>query len=172
MPTHELVICPATAGDLDVVGDIYAHYVTSSVATFDENPPEASDWQRKLDDLNARHLPFLIARAGDEIVGFAYAAPWRVKPAYRYSVEDTIYLAPDRTGRGTGRALLDALLRQCAASGVRQVIAVIADTGSDASVTLHRSVGFREVGRLTGVGHKHGRWIDTVLMQLDLTDQS
>jgi phosphinothricin acetyltransferase len=109
---------------------------------------------------------------GGSTTGYAYAAPWRPKPAYRHTVEDSVYLAPDRTGRGLGRRLLDALLTRCAQAGVRQVVAVIADTGDGASVALHRSFGFADVGRLTGVGRKHGRWVDTVLMQCDLTAHS
>ena len=107
--------------------------------------------------------------ADETVCGYAYASPWRPKPAYRHTVEDSVYLAPDRTGQGLGRALLGPLLTGCADAGVRQVVAVIADDGSDASVALHRSFGFAHVGRLTAVGHKHGAWIDTVLMQRDLT---
>ncbi len=151
--------------------------MTTSVATFEEVPPTAADWQRRLEDLERHGLPFLVAEAdGDDgdtgdagcVRGFAYASPWRPKPAYRHTVEDTVYLSPSRTGRGLGSALLGGLLAGCTAAGARQVIAVIADTGSDASAALHRRFGFTEAGRLTGVGHKHGRWIDTVLMQRDL----
>ncbi|MEV4298877.1 GNAT family N-acetyltransferase [Microbispora rosea] len=97
-----------------------------------------------------------------------YASPWRPKPAYRHTVEDSIYLAPGWTGRGLGSALLGALVDRCTQANLRQVIAVIADTGSDASTALHKRFGFTHVGRLTGVGYKHGRWIDTVLMQRTL----
>ena len=100
--------------------------------------------------------------------GYAYASPWRPKPAYRYTVEDTVYVSPGYTGRGLGGALLGALLAGCAQAGARQVIAVIADSGSDASAALHRRFGFTQAGRLAGVGRKHGRWIDTVLMQREL----
>ena len=119
--------------------------------------------------MTGRGLPFLVATMGGGVAGFAYASPWRPKPAYRYTVEDSVYLAPDRTGQGLGRALLGALLIRCAQADVRQVVAVIADSGDGASVALHRSFGFAHVGRLTAVGHKHGRWVDTVLMQRDLT---
>jgi L-amino acid N-acyltransferase YncA len=156
-------------GDLTVVAGIFAHYVHSSVATFEETPPAAGDWARKARDLAAAGLPFLVIEADGELAGFAYASPWRPKPAYRYTVEDTIYLAPDRTGQGLGRVLLEALLTRCANAGVHQVVAVIADTGSDASAALHRRHGFTYAGRLTAVGRKHGRWIDTVLFQRDLT---
>jgi phosphinothricin acetyltransferase len=158
----------ALAADADRVAAIFAHYVTTSVATFEEVAPAAADWQRRAGDLTARGLPFLVAEADGEICGFAYASPWRPKPAYRHTVEDSVYLSPGWTGRGVGTALLGGLLAGCAAAGARQVIAVIADTGSDASAALHRRLGFTEAGRLSAVGRKHGRWIDTVLMQKDL----
>ncbi|MGI5148682.1 N-acetyltransferase family protein [Plantactinospora sp. CA-294935] len=166
--TEAVTICPATPADVAAIAGIFSHYVLNSVATFEETPPSKADWWRRIDGLAARGLPFLAAKAGDEVFGFAYVAPWRSKPAYRKTVEDTIYLAPDAAGRGVGRALLSALLRQCGERDVRQVIAVIADSGDPASAALHRWAGFGEVGRLRAVGHKHGRWIDTVLMQLDL----
>jgi phosphinothricin acetyltransferase len=158
---------PADAGQ---VAAIFAHYVATSVATFEEVAPAPADWRRRLGELTALNLPFLVAEAdGDAaICGFAYASPWRPKPAYRYTVEDTVYLSPGCTGRGIGTALLGELLAGCAAAGARQVIAVIADTGSDASAALHRRLGFAGVGKLPGVGFKFGRWIDTVLMQKDL----
>jgi phosphinothricin acetyltransferase len=105
---------------------------------------------------------------GGAVAGYAYASPWRPKPAYRHTVEDTVYISPGLTGRGLGRALLEALLAGCEQAGARQVIAVIADTGSDASSALHRRCGFTDAGRLAAVGRKHGRWIDTVLMQREL----
>ena len=158
---------PADAGQ---VAAIFAHYVATSVATFEEVAPAPADWRRRLGELTALNLPFLVAEAdGDAtICGFAYASPWRPKPAYRYTVEDTVYLSPGRTGRGIGTALLGELLAGCAAAGARQVIAVIADTGSDASAALHRRLGFADVGTLPKVGFKFGRWVDTVLMQKDL----
>ncbi|MFC0531404.1 GNAT family N-acetyltransferase [Phytohabitans kaempferiae] len=159
----------ATPADLDTVAGIYGHYVEHTVATFDTTPLTVDQWRAKLADLTARGLPFLVADEGGGPVGFAYAGPWRPKPAYLHTVEDTIYLAPGYTGKGLGAALLDALLDACVAAGVRQVVAVIADTGSDASAALHRRLGFSDAGRLAGVGNKHGRWVDTLLMQRDLT---
>ncbi|MFE9332553.1 GNAT family N-acetyltransferase [Streptomyces sp. NPDC006925] len=158
-------IRPAALADLAAVADIYAHYVTDTVVTFDQTPPSADDWRRRFEELSGRGLPFLVAELGTEIAGYAYAGPWRPKPAYRYTVEDSVYLAPDRTGRGLGSALLARLLRECGPAGVQQMVAVIADTGSDASAALHRRHGFTPAGRLTAVGRKQGRWVDTVLMQ-------
>ncbi|WP_426513886.1 GNAT family N-acetyltransferase [Dactylosporangium sp. McL0621] len=163
-----LTVRPAGAGDLAAVAAIYAHYVTETVATFDETPPAAEAWHARLDDLGSRGLPFLVGEAEGRIAGYAYAAPWRPKPAYRHSVEDSVYLAPGWGGRGFGTALLRGVLDGCAQAGMRQVVAVIADTGSEASAALHRSAGFTEAGRLTGVGYKHGKWIDTLLMQYTL----
>ncbi len=165
------VVRAAAAADLEQVAAIFAHYVTQTVATFEEVPPTTADWRRRLDDLSGRKLPFLVAEAGPagrEVCGYAYASPWRPKPAYRHTVEDSVFIAPGHTGRGLGRALLGALLTACADAGARQVIAVIADTGSDASVALHRRCGFAHAGRLSAVGRKQGRWIDTVLMQREL----
>ena len=159
----------AVTADMEQVATIYAHYVETSVATFEEDPPPPGYWQKRLADLTGRELPFLVAESSGTIRGYAYASPWRPRPGYRYTVEDSVYVAPGQAGRGIGTALLKALLPACAQSGARQVIAVIADSGSDASAALHRKFGFTDVGRLTGVGYKHGRWIDTALLQRDLT---
>jgi len=170
VPAAQPVVRTAAPADAEQVAVIFAHYVATSVATFEEVAPAAADWRQRLGDLAGRNLPFLVAEAdGDgSVCGFAYASPWRPKPAYRHTVEDTVYLSPGHTGRGIGSALLGGVLAGCAAAGARQVIAVIADTGSDASAALHRRFGFTQAGVLSGVGRKHGRWIDTVLMQKDL----
>ena len=165
---EQFIVRPAVPADLELAAAICAHYVTTTVTTFEEVPPTAADWQRRLDDLARRNLPFLVADQDGTVCGYAYASPWRPKPAYRYTVEDTVYVAPAHLGRGLGRALLGTLLTGCERAGARQVIAVIADTGSDASVALHRRLGFTPAGRLRQVGHKHGRWIDTLLMQRNL----
>ena len=170
MPAAQPVVRAAAPVDAEPVAAIFAHYVATSVATFEEVAPTATAWRQRFDDLAARNLPFLVAEAepGGSVCGFAYASLWRPKPAYRHTVEDTVYLSPGHTGRGIGSALLGTLLAGCADAGARQVIAVIADTGSDASAALHRRFGFTQAGRLSGVGRKHGRWIDTLLMQKDL----
>ena len=130
LPERDVVIRPLMAGDLTAVAGIYAHYVTASVATFDEAVPSVADWEAKLAGIRERGLPFLVADDGGEVLGFAYASPWRPKPAYRNTAEDTIYLAPGGTGRGLGRRLLADLLDGCREAGVRTVIAVIADSGT------------------------------------------
>ena len=162
------VVRAAVPADAEPVAAIFAHYVATSVATFEEVAPTAADWRQRLGERAAQNLPFLVAEDGGSVCGYAYASPWRPKPAYQYTVEDTVYLSPAHTGRGLGRALLGALLTGCEQAGVRQVVAVIADTDSDASVALHRRLGFDAAGRLCRVGRKHGRWIDTGLMQREL----
>jgi len=168
VPVSSAVVRAAVPADTTQVAAIFAHYVRTSVVTFEEVPPTAADWHQRLDELAGSNLPFLVAESDAALAGFAYASPWRPKPAYRHTVEDTVYLSPGHTGRGIGSALLGGLLARCADAGARQVIAVIADSGSDASAALHRRFGFGEAGRLTAVGRKHGRWIDTVLMQRGL----
>jgi len=166
---RERAIRPAAPGDLEAVAAIFGHYVTSSVVTFEVTPPTLQYWRSTRDDLAERGLPFLVCECAGQVAGFAYAAPWRAKPAYRHTVESTIYLAPEHTGRGLGRELLCALQERCALAGVEQMIAVIADSGEEASAALHRACGFTDAGRLRNVGRKQGRLIDTLLMQYDLT---
>jgi L-amino acid N-acyltransferase YncA len=156
---------PATTDDLSAVAGIFAYYATNTVVTFEEDPPAVTYWQQRFRSCNERRLPFLVAEADGMVAGYAYASPWRPKPAYRHTAEDSVYLAPACRGKGVGRLLLDALLAACATADVQQVIAVIADTGDPASAALHRACGFTEAGRLSKVGRKHGRWIDTVLLQ-------
>jgi L-amino acid N-acyltransferase YncA len=168
MQAEQVRVRPASAADLAAVAGILAFYVTNTVATFEEEPPGVPQWRQRLADLAERKLPFLVAEAGGTVAGYAYASPWRPKPAYRHTVEDSVYLAPGQRGRGLGRLLLEALLTGCADAGVRQVIAVIADSGDPASVALHRACGFADAGRLSQVGYKHGRWVDTVLLRREL----
>jgi L-amino acid N-acyltransferase YncA len=160
-----LFVRQATAADLSTVAEIFGWYATHSAATFEEAPRPVHQWRELHDLLTELGLPFLVADADGEVAGYAYAAPWRQKPAYRYTVEDSIFVAPGMAGRGAGRELLGRLLPATTAAGARQVIAVIADTGDPASVRLHERFGFRPAGQLTAVGYKHGRWIDTLLMQ-------
>ncbi|MFF0861026.1 GNAT family N-acetyltransferase [Nonomuraea sp. NPDC003560] len=161
-----------TEADVPAVTAIYAHHVTGGVATFDETPPGAGEWRAKAVALAAAGLPFLVAEddGGEDgaVIGYAYLSQYRPKPAYRHSLEVSIYLAPGATGRGLGRLLLGELIRRASATDARSLIAVIADGGDPASLRLHAAFGFQEAGRLSNVGFKHGRWIDTVLMQLDL----
>ncbi|MBB5980303.1 N-acetyltransferase family protein [Kribbella solani] len=157
-------------GELSAIAAIMSHYVRNTVVTFIESPPTVSDWAERYWDLAARGLPFLVAEADGDVVGFAYAAPWRPKSAYRHTVENSIYLSPAATGLGIGTALLERLIERSAAAGCRQLIAVIVDAGDPASAKLHRRHGFSDAGRLHAVGFKHGRWLDTMLLQRSLPE--
>lgn len=168
MPT----IRPAEVRDLPAIGQIYAHHVTTGVATFETSPPDDAQWRTRFAAVGEHGLPFLTATLDGRVVGYAYCAPWKTRPAYRHTVETSIYLAPDAVGRGVGGRLLDALLAQCAAVGVREVIAVVVDADAEASLGLHHSRGFVDAGRLRNVGFKHGRWLDTVLLQRSLAADS
>lgn len=162
-------IRPTSADDLDAIAAIYAHHVESGVATFELTPPDRAEWERRLQTARDLELPFVTATLDGSIVGYAYCAPWKTRPAYRHTVENSIYLVPHASGRGIGAQLMTALLDGCAAAGIREVIAVVVDTeDAAASLALHRGHGFVEAGRLRAVGFKHGRWLDTVLLQRSL----
>ncbi len=155
--------------DAGAVAEIFSGYVSDTLITFEETAPSEDEWRDRIIDSKREGMPFLVTEVDRAIVGYAYVSPWRGKPAYRRTVENSIYLPPDRTGKGIGGDLLQVLLDECEQIGLRQVIAVIADTGDQASVALHRRAGFEAVGRLRAVGQKHGQWVDTVLMQCDLS---
>ncbi|WP_086666150.1 GNAT family N-acetyltransferase [Lentzea kentuckyensis] len=155
--------------DLDAVTAIYATYVLQTTVSFAETPPTRAQWGTRYWDIAGRGLPFLVAELDGQVVGMAFCSPWKAKSAYRFTVENSIYLDPRATGRGLGTALLEELLDRCATAGIREVIAVIVDNGNTASEKLHLRCGFTEVGRLHGVGTKHGSTLDTVLMQRHLT---
>ena len=165
MGTSEPTIRPTVPGDLDAIGEIYAHHVRTGVATFEVDPPDPREWARRFGAVIDSGLPFITAETDGAVVGYAYCVQWKSRPAYRRTVEDSIYLAPDAVGCGVGGRLLDVLLARCSDVGVRQVIAVIVDDDADASLALHRNRGFVDAGRLTSVGFKHGRWLDTLLLQ-------
>ncbi len=155
------------AGPPDVprIAAIYAHHVLHGLASFETEPPDEAEVARRLGAVRARGLPYLVAEADDRVVGYAYAAPYRSRPAYRYTVEDSVYVDRDWAGRGIGRRLLERLVAEAAASGCRQMIAVIGDSANRPSIALHAACGFAPVGRLPAVGFKFGRWVDSVLMQ-------
>jgi phosphinothricin acetyltransferase len=161
-------IRPTVPDDLAAIGEIYAHHVRTGVATFELEPPDAREWERRFGTVLDSSLPFVSAEINGAVAGYAYCVPWKSRPAYRHTVEDSIYLAPEAVGRGIGGRLLDALLIGCSEVGIRQVIAVIADDDADASLALHRNRGFVDAGKLSSVGFKHGRWLDTLLLQRSL----
>jgi L-amino acid N-acyltransferase YncA len=156
---------PVVPGDLGTVSAIFAYYVEHTVVTFEETPRSVREWGELAVRLHGLDLPFLVAESRGEITGYAYASPWRNKPAYRHTAEDSVFVAPGATGRGLGRQLLGGVLDGCGRGAARQLIAVIADTGDPASAALHEAFGFTVAGTLSAVGYKHGRWIDTLLMQ-------
>jgi phosphinothricin acetyltransferase len=166
---EQLRIRSAGQADLAEIAAIYAPYVTATVVTFETEVPSAEAWNDRFRTVTEAGLPFLVAELDGAVVGYAYCGPWKTRPAYRYTAEDSIYLAPRARGRGLGGRLLDRLITTAGAAGLRELLAVIADTGDPASAALHRSRGFVDAGRLTGVGHKHDRWLDTMILQRSLT---
>ncbi|WP_454018404.1 N-acetyltransferase family protein [Azospirillum sp. Marseille-Q6669] len=154
--------------DLERIQAIYAHHVLTGAASFEEVPPGLEELARRRDDVLARGMPYVVAEMDGRVIGYAYAGPYRLRTAYRYSVEDSIYLDPDCMGRGAGRALLSTVIDRCEEAGCRQMIAVIGDSENASSIGLHRSLGFEPAGLLKAVGFKFGRWVDSVLMQRPL----
>ncbi|MGN6272237.1 MAG: GNAT family N-acetyltransferase [Protaetiibacter sp.] len=159
----------ATERDLPDVREIYNHYIANSTVTFDEEPQTLSDLRAKFRHTKKLGYPFLVAVSpSGEILGYATVAPWKQKAAYRYTVENSIYLRAASTGKGLGTALMAELLARAKAAGVKEVIAVIADRGAESSIAMHERFGFTEVGRMGKVGFKFERWLGTVLMQKSL----
>jgi len=154
--------------DLPAITEIYGHAVLHGLASFEEQPPPLEEIARRFAAVQARGLPYLVVEDGGAVAGYAYAGPYRPRPAYRYTVEDSIYLAPGREGRGLGRLLLAELIAQCEALALRQMVAVIGGRETTASIALHERLGFTHVGVLSGVGYKFGHWVDSVLMQRPL----
>jgi phosphinothricin acetyltransferase len=162
---EEMVVRDATEQDMAAIQAIYAHHVLHGLATFEETPPSTEEFLERRASVLAQGLPYLVAEAEGRIAGYTYAASYRPRPAYRYAIEDTVYVAPGLDGRGIGSALLRALIERCEAGPWRQMIAVIGDSGNAGSIALHRRFGFQPVGTLASVGLKLGQWVDTVLMQ-------
>jgi phosphinothricin acetyltransferase len=160
-----LFIRPSTADDIPAFTRIYAHAVQNSTGTFELDAPDATEMSRRRDDVLAKGLPWLTAESGGEVLGYAYAGFFRPRRAYRFTLEDSIYIAPEARGRGVGRLLLAELVARCEAVGARQMLAVIGDSANQASVAVHLAQGFEPVGTFKNVGHKFGRWLDVVLMQ-------
>jgi L-amino acid N-acyltransferase YncA len=159
------LIRAASAEDLGAIARIYAHHVSHGLATFEEVPPTIGELRSRRTAILDAGLPYLCAELHGEVVGYAYAAPYRPRPAYRYTIEDSVYVEAGLRGLGLGHALLAALIARCEAGPWRQMLAVIGDSANGASIALHRRLGFSHVGAFTSVGFKLGRWVDTVLMQ-------
>ena len=147
---------------------IYARHVLQGLASFEEVAPTLEEMLERRADVLAQRLPYLVAELGGAVAGYSYASAYRARSAYRYAIEDSVYLAEGLSGRGIGRALLASLIARCEPGPWRQMIAVIGDSGNEASIRLHRSLGFTHAGTLRSVGFKFGRWVDSVLMQREL----
>ena len=158
-------IADAAPAHLPAIHRIYAHWVLNGLASFEEVPPEIGEMDRRRLAVQELGLPYLVAHDGGEVLGFAYAGPYRPRSGYRFTVEDSVYVAPGGHGRGIGRRLLSEVVARAEALGRLQVLAVIGDSGNAASIGLHAALGFRQIGVLQSVGFKFGRWVDTVIMQ-------
>ncbi|OWJ77579.1 GNAT family N-acetyltransferase [Haematobacter missouriensis] len=163
--TDDLLIRPSVEDDLCAIQRIYAHHVLHGVASFEETPPDLPEMARRRESVLMLGLPHLVAEGAEGVLGYAYAGTYRPRPAYRYTVEDSIYVAPELVGRGVGSALLSRLIADCEKGPWRQMIAVIGDSGNAGSIALHRRFGFTLTGTFRSIGFKHGRWLDSVLMQ-------
>ena len=158
------IIRPSQPEDIPAITAIYAHHVLTGTGTFELDPPSCDDMASRRADVLAKGLPYLVAAEGATLLGFAYCNWFKPRPAYRYSAEDSIYMAPDAHGKGLGRALLAELAAQAEKAGVRKLIAVIGDSANSGSIGVHRSLGFSDVGVLKSCGWKFGQWRDVVMM--------
>ena len=164
-----MTIRPATLADIPAITRIYGHAVTHGTASFELEAPDEAEMTRRMTAILDGGFPYLIAEADGRLAGYAYANLFRTRPAYRFTLEDSVYIAPEAQGRGVGRLLMERLIETVRAMGFRQFVAVIGDGhATSASVKLHERLGFSHSGRLVGSGYKHGRWLDTVFMQLAL----
>jgi L-amino acid N-acyltransferase YncA len=159
-------IRPARPADLPEITAIYSHAVLTGTASYEYDPPTLEEMTKRFEAIVANGFPYLVAHIDNRVLGYAYASHFRTRPAYRFMVEDSIYIAPDAQGQGLGTLLLGELLARCEAAGFRQIIAVIGDCAVNlASARLHAAMGFVECGRIKGSGFKFGRWCDTLMMQ-------
>jgi phosphinothricin acetyltransferase len=168
MGGESVIIRPATIADTQALAAIYGHQVQHGFGTFEEIPPSADEMARRLSAVRDRGLPYLVAEIDGAVKGLAYTAPFRTRAAYRYTVEDSVYIAPERQGQGVGKALLSAVIEATEALGLRQMVAMIGDSGNAGSIALHRACGFEPVGVFRGLGFKGGRWVDVAMMQRPL----
>ena len=160
-----MIVRPSTPDDVAALTAIYGHHVLNGLGTFEEVPPDEAEMGRRRAAFLDRGLPYLVAELDSEVVGYCYAGPFRLRAAYRYTVEDSVYVAPGATGRGVGRAVLSAVIEACEVFGIRQVVAVIGDSDNAGSIGLHTALGFEPAGLGKALGWKHGRWVDIVWMQ-------
>ena len=162
------LIRPATEADMPGVQRIYGDHVNHGLASFEETPPGVDEMVARFRRLQGLSFPYLVAEREGELLGYSYAGPYRARSAYRFTIENSVYVSRHAMGQGLGRALLGELIRECEKGPWRQMVAIIGDSENKASIALHRSLGFRLVGTLHAVGYKHERWVDSVLMQREL----
>ena len=168
MSDHSLLIRPSTPTDLPAITAIYAWNVLNGTGTFELEAPDAAEMTRRRDDVLAKGLPWLVAQRGGAVLGYAYANHFRPRRAFRFCLEDSVYLAADARGQGLGRLLLAELMARCEAAGARQMLAVIGDSANLGSIGMHRTLGFEHVGVMKAAGWKFERWLDVVIMQKSL----
>jgi phosphinothricin acetyltransferase len=161
----DLTIRDASPRDIPAITAIYAPAVREGTASFELEPPDEAEMARRMSAIVGGGYPYVVAESGGRVIGYAYASAYRTRPAYRWSVESTVYIDPQAKRGGIGRKLIQALIEQCTARGYRQMIAIIGDSGHAASIGLHRAMGFTFCGTIHSVGFKHGRWLDSVIMQ-------
>lgn len=164
----DLILRDARDDDMPAVQAIYAHHVLHGTASFELEPPTLEQMLQRRADIRANGLPYRVAEHEGEIVGYAYATLYRPRPAYRFTVEDSVYVREGMAGLGIGQQLLETVIQQCTDDGRRQMVAIIGNSENEASIRLHERLGFRKVGVFESVGFKHGRWLDTVIMQREL----
>lgn len=164
------VIRPAQLADIAQIQPIYAHAVLHGTASWEWEPPDEAETTRRMVALTDASWPYIVAKTDNRILGYAYAGAYRPRAAYKWTCEDSIYIAPDAQGKGVGRLLLAELIDRCTAMGLRQMVAVIGDSNSQPSIKLHTSMGFTRSGLIHAAGFKHGKWLDQVLMQRPLGD--
>lgn len=164
-PPLAVLVRDADSADMPAVATIYAHHVMHGRATFEETAPACTELDERRAAVLALRLPYLVAESSGEVIGYCYATTYRPRPAYRFTVEDSVYVAPDKAGRGVGSLLLRALITRCEAGPWRQMLAVIGNSGNAGSIALHSRLGFEVIGTLRSVGFKLGQWTDSVLMQ-------
>ena len=163
-----IAIRPAHVSDIPAIARIYAHAVETGTASFELEPPTEAEMAERMQALLDGKFPYFVAEIDGKIAGYAYASLYRTRPAYRFTIEDSVYVAPDMHRRGVGKVLLEKLIEACTAMGFRQMIAVIGDSDQAASIGVHKACGFAPAGNLKNIGWKFGKWLDTPLMQLAL----
>ena len=163
-----MLVRPAAPQDLPAIHAIYAHHVLHGLASFEEVPPPLQEMRRRFEEVTGSGLPYLTAEEGGEVLGYGYCSLYRTRSAYRYTLEDSIYVKEGSQRKGIGKAVLAQLIERCTALKYRQIIAVIGDSANAGSIAVHASLGFVRAGNLRSTGYKFGRWVDSVLMQLPL----